>query len=217
MAAEQLKSQSITNLDNTPIVPNSAAQGAASHFRYIDDFVAATAVGVASTKSIYRLIRIPTGAIPKSLTILTTAALDTGTHALAFDLNIVWADDTRYLPNSIPAPAAGEATIPTTANDGATTTTVAAYSSPNIMFGTINNASASAAYNSGDLIANGSQTNYPLNVITMQPLWQTLGFVDGRGNPDDPGGYFDLMAYISTAAGTGAAGKIYARMGFVGV
>lgn len=212
MAAEQIKSQSITNLDATPIVPNSASQGAPGRLNSVDDFCPAAATPLGSTKSIYRLLRFPTWAIPKSLFIATTVPLDTGTHALAFDLNIVWSDSTKDgTPNGL-LPAAGEATIPTTANDGVTTTTVASYSSPNKMFGTINNTSASVAYTSGELIANGSQTTYPVTTITQQPLWQTLGFVDGRGNPCDPGGYFDLLAYVSTAAGTGAAGNLYARL-----
>jgi len=215
MAAEQIKSQSITNLDATPIVPNTASVGAAGRRTYVDDFCAAAAVPLASTKSVYRLVRIPTGAIPKSLFIATDTALDTGTHALAFDLNIVWSDSTRDgTPASLLPASAGEAVIPTTANDGVTTTTVAAYSSPNKLFGTINNSSASVAYTSGELLLNGVTATYTLAKITMQPLWQTFGFVDGRGNPVDPGGYFDLMAYVSTAAGTGAAGNIYARFGY---
>lgn len=215
MAAEQIKSQSITNLDATPIVPNTASQGAAGRHAIVDDFVACAATPLQSTKSIYRILRIPTHAIPKSLYIMTTVALDSGTHALVFDLNIAWSDSTKDgTPNGLLPASAGEAVIPTTANDGSTTTTVAAYSAPNIMFGTINNGSASVAYTSGELISNGNQTNYPVSVITQQPLWQTLGFVDGRGNPQDPGGYFDLLAYISTAAGTGAAGKLYARMAY---
>jgi hypothetical protein len=214
MAAEQIKSASITNLDSTPIQPNSASQGAAGRILYVDDYVAAAATPLQSTKSVYRIVRFPTGAIPKSLFIATSTALDTGTHALVFDINVAWADDLRYLPGTIAVPAAGEATIPTTANDGSTTTTVSAYSSPNIAFGTINNTSASVTYTSSELVVNGSQTNYPLTAFTQQPLWQTFGFVDARSNPIDPGGYFDLLLYVSTAAGTGAAGKIYARLGY---
>lgn len=214
MAAEQIKSASITNLDATPIQPNTAGQGAAGRITFVDDYVTASATPLQSTKSVYRIVRFPTGAIPKTLFIATSTALDTGTHALVFDINVVWADDSRYLPNSIAAPAAGEATIPTTANDGSTTTTVSAYSNPNIAFGTINNGSASVAYTSGELVVNGSQTNYPLEKFTQQPMWQTFGFVDGRSNPVDPNGYFDLMLYVSTQAGTGAAGKIYARFGY---
>lgn len=214
MAAEQIKSQSITNLDASPVVPNTAAQGAAGRLAYVDDFAACAAVPLASTKSIYRLVRIPTGAIPKSLFVATDTALDTGTHALVFDLNVVWSDSTRDGTPASLLPAAGEATIPTTANDGVTTTTVSAYSSPNKLFGSINNTSASVAYTSGELVLNGVTATYTLAKITMQPLWQTFGFVDGRGNPADPGGYFDIMAYVSTGAGTGAAGNLYCRFAY---
>lgn len=215
MAAEQIKSQSITNLDATPLVPNTAGVGAAGKQTFIDDFCSAAAVPLASTKSVYRLVRIPTGAIPKSLYVATDVPLDTGTHALAFDLNIVWSDSTiDGTPSSNLPASAGEAVIPTTANDGLTTTTVASYSNPNKLFGTINNTSASVAYSSGELVLNGRTSTYTLPKITMQPLWQTFGFVDGRGNPVDPGGYFDILAYVSTGAGTGAAGILYARFGY---
>lgn len=213
MAAEQIKSTSITNLDTIPIIPNTASQGAGGRLVMTDDFVSAAATPLQSTKSVYRVVRIPTAAIPKSIDFFTTVALDSGTHALTFDVNIAWSDSTvdgtpaSYLPAS-----AGEAQIPTTANDGATMTTVAAYASPNKIFGSFNNTSASVAFSSGNLIANGSQTTYPVSTITQQPLWQTFGFVDGRGNPADPGGYFDILLYVSTAAGTGAAGKIYGRV-----
>lgn len=214
MAAEQIKSQSITNLDATPIVPNTAAQGAAGKLTYVDDFAPAAAVPLASTKSIYRLVRIPTGAIPKALFLATDAVLDTGTPTLAFDINIVWSDSTRDGTPSALLPAAGEATIPTTANDGVTTTTVAAYSAPNKLFGNTGVLSNSVKYTSGELLLNGVTATYTLAKITMQPLWQTFGFLDGRGNPADPGGYFDIMAYVSAAANAGAAGNLYCRFGY---
>lgn len=216
MAAEQIKSQSITNLDAQPIVPNSAAQGAAGRSYITVDQVACAAVPLQSTKSFYRLIRFPTGAIIQNLEIATDAALDTGTHVLAFDLNVAWSDSTKdgtpvaFLPTS-----ATEAVIPTTLNDGSTTTTIAAYASPNKLFGTINNTSASAAYGPTNVLFNGVTATYTMLKITQQPLWQTFGFVDGRGNPADPGGYFDLIAYVSTAANTGAAGNLWARLTYV--
>lgn len=215
MAAEQVKSQSITNLDAQPIVPNTAGQSAAGRIAWVDDWVAATATGLAATKSIYRMVRVPTYAIPKSLFLATTVALDTGTHVLAFDINVVWSDSTTDgTPNGNLPASATEAVIPTTANDGKTTTTVAAYASPNKMFGTVLNSSASAALVSGELVSNGAQATYPVNTITQQPLWKTLGFVDGRGNDADPGGYFDLMLYVSVAANVGAAGNVYMRFGY---
>lgn len=209
MAADTLKSQSITNLDSTPFVPNSAGQGAAGRTVTIDDACAATAVGVGTLASTYKLVRVPTGAILKSVVVATDVPLDTGTHALVFDLNLIFSDSTIDGTQS-----ALQGLIPTTANTGATTT-IATYSAPNKIFGTVNNVSASLALAPTEVVLNGSRTNYPLVALTQQPLWQTFGFVDGRGNPADPGGYFDLMAYVSTIAGTGAAGNIWAKVAYV--
>jgi hypothetical protein len=209
MAADTLKSQSLTNLDATPFVPNSAGQGAGGRYVVVDDVCSATAVGLGTSASTYKLVRIPTGAIVKSVVIATDVALDTGTHALAFDANLIFSDSTID-----GTPTALQNLIPTTANTGATTT-IAAYSSPNKIFGSVNNTSASVVYGPTDIVFAGSRTNYPMVNLTQQPLWQTFGFVDGRGNPADPGGYFDLMLYVGTIAGTAAAGNIYGRVTYV--
>src|ERR1700733_14617325 len=208
MAADTLKSQSITNLDATPFVPNSAGQGATGRMVEADDVCSATATGLQTTTSTYRLVRIPTGAIPKAVSIATDVALDTGTPALVFDINLIFSDSTID-----GTPTALQSLIPTTANTGATTS-IASYSSPNKIFGTINNTSASVAFAPTNVILNGSRTNYPMVNLLQQPLWQTFGFVDGRGNPADPGGYFDLMLYVSTGAGTGAAGNIWGKVDY---
>lgn len=208
MAADTLKSQSLTNLDGTPFTPNSAGQGAAAKYAVVDDVCAATAVGVGTLASTYKLVRIPTGAIPKAVTIATDVALDTGTHALVFDINLIFSDSTID-----GTPTALQGLIPTTANTGATTT-IASYSSPNIIFGTSNNTSASVALAPTNVILGGSRTNYPMVNLLQQPLWQTFGFVDGRGNPCDPGGYFDLMLYVSTIAGTGHLGNIWGKVDY---
>ena len=54
-----------------------------------------------------------------------------------------------------------------------------------------------------------------LKNLTSMPMWQLLGFVDGRGNPADPGGFFDIMLYVSTAANTGVAGNLWMEMTYV--
>jgi hypothetical protein len=220
MAAEQIKSLSITNSDAIPQVPNSAAQGAVARYVVVDDQVACAATPLQSAKSFYRLIRVPTQAIIKSFVIATDAALDTGSHALVMDFNVAWADGTT--PNLCPTQfqlaslglAATEAVIPTTANDGTTTTTIAAYSAPNLLFGQVTMAPTSIALAPIEKMLNGVTATYTMLKITQQPLWQTLGFVDGRGNPVDPGGYFDIIAYVSTGAGTGGAGNLYAKLAY---
>lgn len=206
MAADVGKSVAIQGLDATPYIPQTSGQGAPDIVQVQDDVVAATATGLGTAKSSYRLCRIPTGAHIKSVLLATDVALDSGTHALVFDINIAFSDSTI---DGTPANVQG--LIPTTANTGATTT-LATYSSPNIMFGTINNTSASVRLARTDVTFNGSNTNYPMTTLTLTPLWQLFGFVDGRGNPADPNGYFDLFLVNSTVAGTGAAGNIYGRI-----
>lgn len=209
MAADVGKSLAITGLDATPYIPQSAAQGAAAHLRVQDDIVAATATGLGTAKSSYRLCRIPTDAVIKSVIIATDVALDTGTHALVFDINLAFSDST--IDGTQPSL---QGLIPTTANNG-TVTTLSAYASPNLLFGTVNNTSAANPLPRTDVTFGGSRTNYPLSAVATMPIWQAFGFVDGRGNPMDPGGYFDLFLVNSTTAGTGAAGNIYGRIEFV--
>jgi hypothetical protein len=209
MAVDSLKSQSITNLDATPYVYNSAGQGAPARFNTVDDLVGLTTNGLASTGSTYRIIRFPTGAIPKSLTVYIDSYADShSTPAVVFDLNVVFSDST--IDGTQPAL---QGLIPQTSNNG-NTTTFTSYSSPNLLFGQLTPTSATAAYGPTDLIFNGVGTTYTALNLIMQPIWQTFGFVDKRSNPADPGGYFDLVAYISTAATTPHAANFYARMSY---
>src|SRR5262249_5376526 len=125
---------------------------------------------------------------------------------VAFDLNLIFSDST------IDGTQANlQNLIPTTANTGGTTS-IASYSSPNKIFGTVIETSNTAAYVSGNLLFNGIGTTYNFLGLTQQPLWQTFGFTDGRGSPADPNGYFDLLVYVSTAATTAQACNIYGRV-----
>lgn len=216
MASDAIKSQSITFLDANPIEQNPVGVGGIGRIAQVDDMCAATATGLQSTGSTYRLVRIPTGAMLKSVEIATDGPLDkiASGPALALDLNLVFSDST----NNDGTPAFLQGTIPQTGNSG-TTTIFATYSSPNLIFGqfkptTLNGAGTLAA-GLTQVIFNGSRVNYPMSSLMSQPLWQLFGFVDGRGNPADPGGYFDLVAYVSTAAATGGAANIYAKVSYV--
>jgi hypothetical protein len=208
MAADIGKSLAIQGLDSIPYTPQTAGQGAPDRLCVIDDVVAATATGLGTAKSSYRLCRIPTGAQVKAVWLATDVPLDTGTHALVFDINIAFSDSAI---DGTPANVQG--LIPTTSNNG-TVTTLSAYSNPNIIFGTVNNTSTTAGLPLTQVTFNGSRTNYPLTTLTLDPLWQNFGFVNGQGNPQDPNGYFDLFLVNSTVAGTGASGNIYGRVEF---
>lgn len=65
MAVSALKSAPITNLDSTPVVPNTTGEGGPGHLRYTDGFV--TAVAADSIGSTYRLARVPSNAKVKSV------------------------------------------------------------------------------------------------------------------------------------------------------
>lgn len=209
MAKDTVSSNSIQLLDAiNPSVMVTAGQGMASDMYEVDDFCAATAAGLGTAGSIYRMVRMPTSAKIKSFVFYDDQAIDTSaTASLQFDFNIAFSDSTI---DGTPVNLQG--LVPTTANTGATTS-FTTYSSANKMFGAaVTQPSANAIWAPTEYLLKGVGATYTLNTITQQPLWQTFGYVDGRGNPVDPGGYFDLIAYVSIAAGTGAAGNLYAKI-----
>ena len=219
MATDAAKSQSITSLDATPIVPVSAGQGGPGRRVVTDDFAAMTATGLQSTGSYYKLVRIKSSAIVKSVKVWTDKAPDAGATGptLGLDFNLAFSDSTDD-----GTPSFLQGLIPQTGT-GATTTTFATYSSPNIIFGTVVVSTTSvqkggvggggtAVFGPVELLFNGSRTNYPMSAMTAAPLWQIFNYTDGRSNVADPGGYFDLVAYVSTAAQTGQAANIYAQV-----
>lgn len=207
MAKDAVLSQAITNADATPYVPNSAGQGAGARPVTVKDFVAATAAGLGTAGSYYKLCRIPTGAILESVQLATDKAPDAASaKTVAFDLNLIFSDSTIDGTQ-----AALQGLIPTTANTGGTTT-IASYTSPNKIFGTVIESSNTVAYGPNEVIFNGIGTTYNFLGLTQEPLWQTFGFTDGRGSPADPNGYFDLLVYVATAATTGQACNIYGKV-----
>lgn len=214
MATDAVKSTSLTNLDATPIQVMPPAQGGISRWSIVDDYATTTVTGLQSTGSYYKLVRIPSGAIVKRVTVWSDKALDAKASAptLGLDFNIVFSDSTDD-----GTPSFLQGGVPQTGT-GATTTTLATYSSPNILFGTLVTSTAAggggntAALGPTELLMNGSRTNYPLTSLVNEPLWQLFNYTDGRSNPADPGGYFDLVAYVSTAAATGVAANIYVQV-----
>lgn len=219
MATDAVKSTSLTNLDSTPIAQNNAAFGAPARRVMADDMCTTTATGLQSVGSYYKLVRIPSGATIKSVRVWSDKALDAKatTPTLALDFDLVFSDSTDD-----GTPTFLQGLIPQSTNSG-TTTTIATYSSPNIIFGNLAVSITSvqtggigggntAALGPVEILTNGSRTNYSLTNLLQQPLWQTFGFTDGRGYASDPGGYYDLMAYVTTGAATGVAATIYAQV-----
>jgi hypothetical protein len=211
MANDTVKSASLTNLDASPLVISNAGQGAVGRPITVDDFCAATAAGLQSSGSYYKLVRIPSIALVKSVIIATDVSPNLSGTALAIDLNLIFSDSTID-----GTPTFLQGLIPTSANTGGTTT-IASYSSPNKIYGTVKPAAAATAgVVPTDEIFNGLGTNYSFTGgFTNLPLFQLFGFTDGRGQPSDPDGYFDLLAYVATGATTGGACNIYSRVTYV--
>jgi hypothetical protein len=212
MTVENLKSASITNLDASPVVANVHGTGAAAYQYIVSDTVAPTASGLGSTTSTYRIVRIPSNAKVTSVKLAVGAALDSNASpTLVFDLNLAFSDST--VDGTQPTL---QGTIPTSANTGATTT-IASYSSPNIIFGqtTGTQAKTTMVQTKVDFTFNGSQTNYPIKSLNGTELWSLFGFTNPYSVAQDPGGYFDLLAYVSTAAATGVAGTVYGEIAYV--
>jgi len=217
MANDTVKSLSITNLDSTPFIISNAGQGAVGRFITVDDYCAATAAGLQSSGSFYKLIRLPSFAVVKSVLIATDASPNLN-GALAIDLNLIFSDSTDD-----GTPVFLQGLIPQATNTGGTTT-IANYTAasgpgtgvPNKIYGTIKPTAGAAAFPQTEEVLNGLGSTYSFSGgFVNQPLFQLFGFTDGRGQPVDPGGYFDLLAYVATGATTGGACNIYARVSYV--
>lgn len=210
MAAEtNIKSAGITNLSASPMVMNTTGVGSKGYDFSIDDYAAVAATPIQSAGSYYRLLRIPANARIKTLTFATSNALDTNaSNTLAFDIGLAWSDSTTD-----GTPTWLQGLIPTTANDGATTTTFASYSSPNKIFGGLTAATLTrtGGYTSGNLLFNGLTAGYTMAKLMGKPLYEIFGYTDARGLPYNPGGMMDIYAYATTGAATGVAGTIGMR------
>jgi hypothetical protein len=210
MANDTNKSTSISNLDASPELPSSSGQGATGRRVSVDDYCAATALGLQSTGSYYKLVRLPTRGIIKSVEIYTDSGPNLSGSALAIDFDLIFSDSTID-----GTPSFLQGLIPTSANTGGTTS-ITSYSSPNKIFGTVKPTASASAFALTNEVTNGLGSNYSLTGGFFNlPLYQIFGFTDGRGNPSDPGGYFDLMAFVITGATTGGACNIYAAVSYV--
>jgi hypothetical protein len=95
---DTVKSASITTLDGTTSQPPASTQlttgkGAAGVARIINDYVSATAAGLASTSSTYKAVRLPSQAMLKTLEISSIVGLDSST-GLQIDVGAYYSDST---------------------------------------------------------------------------------------------------------------------------
>jgi hypothetical protein len=179
MAADTVKSASITTLDGAPqnaTSPTQLTEGLGAAGRLIDhsDYVVMTAGGLASTSSTYKLLRLPTQCILKLARLFTKSGLDSST-GLAVDLGAYYSDSTI---DGTPASLQG-------------TLISATCFMSNVAFG-----------QSGA----GSEVNALSNLdanLRNAPLWQQVGL------SSDPGGYIDIVLAVHTiASGTATAGNV---------
>lgn len=179
MAADTVKSASITTLDGAPQNATSPTQltegkGAAGRANNHSDFVAATTGGLASTSSTYKMVRLPTSCILKVGRLFVKGGLDSST-GLAIDLGAYYSDSTI------------DGT--TAANQGALISASCFVS--NVAFG------QSGAGSNIDALSNLDAS------LRNSPLWAQVGL------STDPGGYIDIVLAVHTvASGTASAGNI---------
>lgn len=99
---DTVKSNSITQLDALGASPpgsilyTSSGDGSAGYKRTISDLAAATTAGLGSTSSTYKIIRLATKSILKTLELVNSATLDTGgdSASLTLDVGAYYSDST---------------------------------------------------------------------------------------------------------------------------
>lgn len=85
--ASTLKSASITNMDATPPIRNTAGQGAVGQLRSVNDYV--TTVTADTTASTYRLVRFRSNDVMKQV-LINNDAMSTST---AMNVGVAYSDD----------------------------------------------------------------------------------------------------------------------------
>lgn len=216
MATENLISSFISSLNSLPIQMLTSGEGAPGIMQRLTDNIAVTAAGMGSVGSTYRLCRFPTRAKIKSL-IIDLGNVDSGGAGAKFDVNVAFSDSLLDGTPSFFTPSnglteAGALCIPRTGATGSVTS-ISSYSTPNILFGQITAGNNTVSYNN-QMLFKGTYTNWFAGGINL-PLWDFFGFTNAQGQAQDPGGFFDILLYLSTAATTGAAASINASLDFV--
>lgn len=211
MTTEALKDANITNLDAQPVVVQSAGEGAPGRLLVQDASINPALLTVGST---YRMCRLPVAAKIKSVTVATDAALDSnGSPTLALDFNVAFSD------SAVDGTAvANQGAIPKNDASG-TVTTVSSYTNPNKLFGSAVNLGThwSAAVAPTAITMQGGTSHYNMAISTGIPLWKLFGFTANGGSFNaPPGGNFDILVYVSTAAATAVTtSNLYIRVEYV--
>lgn len=179
--------QSIVNLDGltaatftaaptqavNPAVANTSAEGAPGIMKQVTGHVAVASGD--NTSSTYSFVRIPTNAHVKKVTYRAVTIASAG----AADFNVRFSDSitdgtTQANQGTVPQISAGN----------------------NQLFGAAQSLLATSSGTGSLDLTYANLTNFPYG-SENQPLWQVLGFTT------DPGGFFDIVAYVTTGVTTG--------------
>lgn len=154
MGTSTLKSTPITNLDATPVVPQSTGEGSPGYIREVEGFV--TAVAADAAGSTYRLARLPSNAKVKHV-FFTSEAQGAG----AVQIGVYYSDSTV------------DGTQPSLQGIVVPTTGVNFFA---------NDINIAAAVNSVDEVFQNMATAGANNLsVGNQPLWQALGLTSDPG------------------------------------
>jgi len=165
-----IKSASITSWDSTPIVDVTTGEGAPGFMKTVgDSLVPLTGGSIGDT---YRFCRIPTNA--KIKRVLLT--IQTASTAGAADIDVAFSDST--VDGTVQSLAGG----------------VVQLSGPvdNKLFGAAQSFTSTAK--NSDITFNNTFTTLHQNL----PLWQVLVNLLATQFTADPGGYFDIIAKVTT-------------------
>lgn len=216
---EQLKSNTVTNLDAQPIVQMTAGEGAQGKMYVQHDTLSPTsAIAQFAT---YRLCRFPTDAKVKHVWLYTSGLEGQTTATASLDVNVAFSDSTTD-----GTPVVLQGTIPSNKHDGTSLSYqgTTGYSTGYTNSGTGNKLFGSALLQGTAGVVKGpteityinttaSQGFFPVNALDN--LWDVFGFVNAQGTAQDPGGWFDIFVVVAGALTTAAAGVIGVEVDFV--
>jgi len=221
-----------TGYAGQPLTQLSAGEGGPAGLKVVEDQVAIARTGGGTAGNSWRLCRFPANAKVKSVELFTDLTLvDSGTSstALTFGVGVVFSDSTI---DGTPVAYQNQWPIlPTTPGTGSTAGTLAAgwptgTAAGNYIFGTIvANTTTGAWPSTGPLnqtfsaVLAGTYSGLTALLLTQTPLVELFNFLDGRGQPIENMGYFDLLVVCTHAYnGEPSAGyNLYGKVSFTDV
>jgi len=215
---EQLKSNTVTNLDATPVIVATAGEGTPGVLKAQSDTIAPTsAVAQFAT---YRLSRFPTDAKVKHVWCYTSGLEAQTTATASLDINVSFSDSTVDGTQAIL-----QATLPSNKHDG---TSLLFQGTTGYSTGYTNSGTGNKLF--GDALLQGVKGIVKYQEVTFlnttatagffpanreDNLWNVFGFTNSQGTAQDPGGAFDIFVVVAAALTTAAAGIIGVEVDFV--